>query len=80
MPCNGWTKLCWYASFDGGDLQPTVHGTSFGIRLGCYFEEEVSAFGCKVYNYDPAIAYNVRRSGNIRYKIGVVVEPTKHQK
>ena len=53
---------------------------SFGISLGCYFEDEIFAFGCKLYTYDPAIIHNVQRSENVRHKIGVVVEPTKDLK
>lgn len=52
---------------------------SFGISLGCYFEDEISTFGCNLYTYDSSIAHNVRRCENIRYKIGVVVEHTKDQ-
>jgi hypothetical protein len=50
---------------------------SFGIGLGWYFQDEISAFGCKVYTYDPAISHGVRRSENIRYEIGAAVESTK---
>ena len=50
----------------------------FGIAWS--FEYEITAFGCEAYTYDPTTEHSVRRSENIRYKNGVLVETTKYKK